>query len=230
MFRKYETVLFDIDDTLLDFYACGKAALRRAFAWHELEFHDADFAAYLTISNRLWREMELGNLNQQTVLDTRFVELFQKLGYSDVDTVQFERDYRQLLSEEHEMTPGALDIMQYLHGKGYRIYLVSNSEAETQFQRIRLCGIEPYIQGIFTPDLVGFQKPMPQFFRFCFEQIPDFDLKRTMIVGDSLTSDMEGGNRVGIATCWYHPNTRKNPLQIPYDYEIINFEELKKIL
>ena len=230
MLKKYETVLFDIDDTLLDFHACGKAALRRAFLWHGLEFHEEDFATYLSISNRLWREMEQGTISQQTVLTTRFVELFQVLGYTQIDTVQFGLDYQELLSEEHELMPGALDIVQYLYGKGYRIYLVSNSEAETQFQRIRLCGMKPYIQGIFTADLVGFQKPTPQFFHFCFQQIPDFDRKKTIIIGDSLTSDIAGGNCVEIATCWYHPRTRKNPLQIPYDYEIIHFEELKKIL
>lgn len=227
---KYEIVLFDIDDTLLDFPACGKAALRHSFAWHGLEFQDEYFTAYLKISNRLWHEMELGNLSQQEVLDTRFIELFQELETPDVDVIQFEQDYRQLLSEQHETTPGALEIIQYLHDKGCRIYLVSNSEAETQFQRIRRSGIAPYVQNLFTADMAGFQKPASQFFRFCFERIPEFDPERTMIVGDSLTADMAGGNNAGIATCWYHPHTMKNPLQIPYDYEILHFEELKKII
>lgn len=227
---KYEIVLFDIDDTLLDFPACGKASLRRCFDWHGLPFEDACFDAYLRVSTHLWREMELGHLTQKEVLETRFVDLFRELAISDVDIVQFEKDYRLLLSEEHITTPGALEIIRYLQGKGCRIYLVSNSEAETQVERIRRSGIAPYIQGMFTADMVGSQKPAPQFFRYCFERIPDFDAARTIIVGDSLTSDMAGGSRAGIATCWYHPHTMKNPLQIPYDYEILNFEELKKII
>lgn len=227
---KYEIVLFDIDDTLLDFPACGKASLRRCFERHGRKFEDAYFDAYLRVSTHLWREMELGHLTQKEVLETRFVDLFRELEMPDIDDVQFEKDYRELLSEEHITTPGALDIMQYLHGKGCRIYLVSNSEAETQVERIRRSGIAQYIQGMFTADMVGSQKPALQFFRYCFERIPDFDAARTIIVGDSLTSDMAGGNRAGIATCWYHPHTMKNPQQIPYDYEILNFEELKKII
>lgn len=228
--RDYRIVLFDIDDTLLDFPACGKAALRHTFAWHGLEFQDVYFSAYLKISNQLWQEMEQGMRSQREVLNTRFVALFQTLGISGIDAVQFERDYRQLLAEEHQMTPGALEIVQYLHKKGRRIYLVSNSESETQFARIQRCGIAPYIQAIFTADMAGYQKPTRQFFQFCFARIPTFTAEHTIIVGDSLTSDIAGGNRAGIATCWYHPHTMKNPLQIPYDYEILNFEELKKII
>lgn len=44
--------------------------------------------------------------------------------------------------------------------------------------------------------------------------------ENVLIVGDSLTSDIQGGADYGIHTCWFNPNRKENKLGIKPTYEI----------
>jgi 2-haloacid dehalogenase len=51
-----------------------------------------------------------------------------------------------------------------------------------------------------------------------------------MIVGDSLTSDMQGGLNYGVDTCWFNPGGRPNRLGRAVRFEIGRLVELLEIL
>lgn len=112
----------------------------------------------------------------------------------------------------------------------YDLYVVTNGVEATQRNRLKLSGLDRFMKDIFVSEAVGYQKPQTEFFDYCFQRIPDFQREKTMIIGDSLTSDIQGGNNAGIAACWFNPAGKHNTPGLRIDREIRNLRELKDFL
>ena len=95
---------------------------------------------------------------------------------------------------------------------------------------MRDSGIAHYFQDIFISERIGADKPKKEFFDRCFARIPGFDRAQAMIIGDSLTSDIRGGNNAGIQTCWFNPKHKPRRPDIHVDYEIDALMELPQLL
>lgn len=221
-------LFFDLDDTLLDFHKAEAWALRQALRRSGIEPTDAIAARYSEINQRQWELLEEKKLTREQVLIRRFQLLFQELGVnaSCEDTQQC---YENMLAKGHDFMPGAPELLETLKGD-YQLYLVSNGTAVVQDCRLRDSGIERYFQGIFISERVGVDKPQKEFFDRSFATIPNFDPDQAMIIGDSLTSDIRGGNNAGIRTCWYNPKHKPRRADIPVDYEIEDLLELPRLL
>lgn len=221
-------LFFDLDDTLLDFHKAEAWALRQALRHSGIEPTDAIAARYSEINQSQWELLEEQKLTRDQVLVRRFQLLFQELGVH-ASCEETQRCYENMLAKGHDFMPGALELLETLKGR-YPLYLVSNGTAMVQDCRLRDSGIEPYFQGIFISERVGADKPQKEFFDRCFAAIPAFDPEQAMIVGDSLTSDIRGGNNAGIRTCWYNPKHKPRRADIHVDYEISDLMELPKLL
>lgn len=223
-----KTVLFDLDDTLLDFHKAEAIALRQTLIALELEPEETTIARYSEINAAQWRLLEEGKLTREQVLTRRFAILFEELGV-ERSSAQAKEIYEHLLGVGHYFIPGAPEILEVLAPQ-YDLYLVSNGTATVQESRLESAGIKPYFKDIFISQLVGFDKPQKEFFDRCFAQIPNFVREDAVIVGDSLTSDMRGGINAGIRTCWFNPHRKPRREEIPVDYEIGALSELPALL
>lgn len=221
-------LLFDLDDTLLDFHKAEAWALRQALRRNGVEPTDAIAARYSEINQSQWELLEEQKITRQQVLVRRFQLLFQELGV-DASCEETQECYEHMLAKGHDFMPGAQELLETLKGK-YELYLVSNGTAMVQDARLRDSGIEKYFKGIFISERVGVDKPQKEFFDRSFATISDFDPSQAMIVGDSLTSDIRGGNNAGIRTCWYNPKHKPRRADIHVDYEIAELMELPKLL
>lgn len=221
-------LFFDLDDTLLDFHKAEAWALRQALIQSGIEPTDAIVARYSEINQSQWELLEEKKLTREQVLIRRFRLLFQELGvHASCEDTQ--HCYENLLAKGHDFMPGAPELLELLKGR-YQLYLVSNGTAMVQDCRLRDSGIEQYFQGVFISERIGVDKPQKEFFDRSFATIPDFDPSQAMIVGDSLTSDIRGGNNAGIQTCWYNPKHKPRRADIHVDYEISDLMELPKLL
>lgn len=225
---KKKFLLFDADRTLLDFAASEKKALAKTFAEYHLPFTDAVYQWHLVNNAKLWQDYEKGLIDRHTVLYTRFVRLFAQFGYGG-DGVAFEDSYRHNLDHACEVFPEVPEVVQTL-SKAHDLYIVTNGVASTQEIRIADSGLKPYLKDIFISERLGSQKPQKEFFDQCFARIPDFDPKLAIIIGDSLTSDIKGGNNAGIETCWFNPHGEENHTDAKVDYEIRSLKELYALL
>lgn len=226
--KTYQTLLFDVDDTLLDFGAAEKAALRMLFDDQNIPLTDEIEAHYKKINQGLWRVFEEGSIDRDEVLNTRYSLLFKEYG-QEVDGALMEMKYRYYLEEGHQLIDGAFELISDLH-KQYDLYIVTNGVSRTQDKRLRASGLFPFFRDIFVSEDTGFHKPMKEYFDYVFARIPDFSLQQGLIIGDSLSSDIKGGQLAGLDTCWYNPERKPNHTEIVPTYEIQRLEELYPIL
>lgn len=222
------TIFFDIDGTLMDFKAAEHAAFCRAMEQHHIPEGEARYPRYSAFNRSLWDALERGNITRDELLDHRYPDFF-KLEQISADPRAFERSYRKNLSEEHILKDHAIEILEYLFPK-YSLHIVTNGIAATQHSRIDGAGIRKFFQNIFISEEIGFSKPDPRFFRHALSAAGNPPSENVLIIGDSLTSDMLGGFRSGLKTCWIHDeDTSKTPAH-PLNYEINSLAELRKFL
>ncbi|HDR7763348.1 MULTISPECIES: YjjG family noncanonical pyrimidine nucleotidase [Bacillus cereus group] len=226
--KKYKILLFDVDDTLLDFQKAEKSALRMLFEEKGMSLTSEIEAQYKKINKSLWTAFEEGEINRDEVVNTRFSILFKEYG-EEVDGILFENNYRSYLEEGNQLMEGALQFINQIQSE-YDLYIVTNGISKTQDKRLRNAGLHALFQDIFVSEDTGYQKPMKEYFDYVFERIPNFVPEEGLIIGDSLSADMKGGYVAGIDTCWFNPERKLNDSGIIPTYEVHNFEELYALL
>ncbi len=226
--KKYNILLFDLDDTILDFTKGEKAALSELFEEMHVESVTDFMSDYAVINKSLWTDMENGKIERDYILNNRFYMLFKKHG-TEVDGKEIEKKYRYYLDLQHEYIDGAEEILKDLC-RDCRVYLITNGVSATQFKRIRDAKLEGSFKEVFVSEDIGYQKPAKEFFEAAIKKIPDFELKKALVIGDSLTADIKGGISAGIDTCWFNPNKIENLTDIKPDYEISSLLEIYNVL
>ena len=58
----------------------------------------------------------------------------------------------------------------------------------------------------------------------------DISKNEVLMIGDSLSSDIQGGTNFEIDTCWYNPNKVENKTSLKPTYEVCSLKELKNLL
>lgn len=224
----FEFLFIDLDDTILDFKMQEDVAIVKTLTEAGVDPTEEICQRYSRINKEHWARMEKGEIDRNQVLFGRFQVLFAELGV-DADWEKAALSYMENLSAGHYFLPGAEEAVKSL-SKKYRLFLASNGTAKVQEKRIKSAGIATYFEGIFISQNIGINKPDKGFFDYCFARIPGFDPKKAMIIGDSPSSDMLGGQNAGIATCWVNPSHRKYSRDVLPDYEIENLTQLEELL
>ena len=224
----FEYLFLDLDDTILDFQKAEHIALGKTLQSFGLEPEEHVLKRYNLSNKAHWEALERKELTREQVLVGRFQMLFAEMGIT-VEPVSVARAYEDHLSIGHYFLPGAEEAVKSL-SKKYKLYLASNGTAKVQAGRLKSADISKYFQKIFVSEELGADKPDKRYFDRCAEQIPDFDPQKTMIVGDSLTSDIQGGINAGLHTCWINPDHKKNTTAIQPEYELESLSQLEAFI
>lgn len=226
---RYDFILFDADDTLLDFGKAEDAALKQVFAEFDLPLTEEIRQGYLDINHGLWKALEKGEIEKPQVLARRFQDTFEKFGIPGPTDGSFEKRYQILLGEGAYLVDGAVELLNELKQE-FRLAIVTNGVTATQTNRLRLCGLDRIIPDVFISEKIGVAKPQAGFFDAVFAELGQPERSRVLIVGDSLTSDMRGGEIAGIDSCWYNPKGKPNDTDVRPTYEIRDLAELRSIV
>ena len=225
-----KVILWDIDATLLDFLAAEKAAIRFCFSKYNLgECTDEMLARYSVINKKYWEMLERGEMSKADILVNRFREFFASEGIETECEKEFNDSYQVALGDTICFRDNGYELVKKLQGR-YRQFVVTNGTFVAQERKLRKSGIGELVEEAFISDLIGFEKPSIEFFDYVFEKIGEYDKNEVLIIGDSLTSDMQGGNNAGIVCCWYNPNHLENTKNVKIDYEIEDLWQLEEIL
>ena len=225
---KYETILFDADGTLFDFIKSESVSVREAFLSFGISVDDAIVDDYSAINDSLWKMLERGEIEKQVLLYRRFEILCEKYGFS-CDAKLVAKAYMDRLSEKIYFIDGAQELCKSLCGIA-KLYIVTNGVEFIQKNRYAKSGLDKYFSGIFISGEIGSEKPSVDYFEYVAKHIPDFKKDKTVIVGDSLTSDIKGGIAYGIDTCWYNPAQRPMPQDMDITCNASSFEDVYRFV
>ena len=212
--QKYSVILFDVDDTLLDFPKTERAALCEAFMLSKIELDDEKIKVYQKINYELWRALERNEITRDELMVRRISDFADVYGF-DIDAEKTAQDYLLALGSRVFFIEGARELLAALYGK-VKLYIVTNGLACVQHSRYKLSGFDKIFDGMFISQEIGANKPDTRFFEYVAEHIDGFEKERALIVGDSQTSDIAGGIAFGIDTCWYSPSNARAKFEPTY--------------
>lgn len=226
--RKYQTLLFDLDDTLLDFGVARLAAHRASCEAHGHGFDDELYKRFNEINDELWKAYEEGKIPQTQVRQSRHERLFKERGHV-VDGAAFDATYSHHLAQGFHPIAGSIDLIAGL-ARTHALYIVSNGVSTIQASRLAGSGLRPHFKDVFVSEAIGAQKPHKAFFDHVVGKIPAFEHSKALIIGDSLSADIAGGNAAGIDTCWFNPAGKPNASGHRPTYEVRSYVELQAIV
>ena len=226
--KKYEWLLFDADDTLLDFKLGEHRAITATLADAGLPTDDEVIATYSRINDNLWKMLERGEVTKDRLKVLRFTQFCEHYGF-DCDGVALAESYVENLKKQTVLLDGAEDVCRALYGK-YKMYIITNGIEAVQTARFGGCAIKEYFEKCYISDAIGVAKPKKGFFDAVAADIEGFEPSRALVIGDSLTSDIKGGVEYGIDTCWLNPTGKEVPDGTDITYVIGDIRELLGIL
>ena len=226
---KYKFLLFDLDHTLLDFDAAEDIALTQLLEEEGVEDIQAYKDYYVPMNKDLWKDLEQKKITKAKLINTRFAKLFAHFGIEKDGAYLAER-YQFFLSKQGQTFPGVEDLLKKLISKGYELYAATNGITYIQTGRLEQSGIAPFFKEIFISEQLHTQKPDAEFYEKIGTRIPNFDKNQTLMIGDSLSADIQGGNNAGIDTIWYNPHHLENKTLAHPTYEVDSYQALLNCL
>ena len=173
----------------------------------------------------LFKELELKKITKQELVNTRFSKLFKRFGI-EKDGSYLANRYQFYLAQQGQVFSGAVELLDILIDRGYELYAATNGITAIQTGRLAQSGLAPYFNQVFISEQLQTQKPDAQFYEKIGQQITGFDKEKALMIGDSLTADIQGGNNAGIDTIWYNPHHLVNKTGAQPTYEVHSYQDL----
>jgi 2-haloacid dehalogenase len=228
MKKHYPWLWFDADNTLFDYNKAETTALLKSFQLFNLRFEEGYMDSYRRINQDLWHSLERQEIKPE-VLRVRRFELFLEDIKMTASVEQLAATYIEQLGLCFDLVDGAYEVLNTLHAKS-KIAIITNGLTAVQRSRLGLSPIKPFISELIISEEIGAAKPHAAFFDTAFERTGNPPKSDVLIIGDSLSSDMQGGLNYGIDTCWFNPQGVPRPVDLKLTYEINHLRELLEIV
>ncbi len=225
--KKYTTIYFDLDNTILDFTATEYRAIKQLLILHNLPHSDDIIAKYSGINQSWWERFEKGEIKKEEIFAGRFKTFLEHFGF-DGDPQKMADDYFGLLAAGHDIIKDADIVVKELKKRGYIICITTNGVSKTQYRRIDECGLKEYFDYVFVSEDAGHQKPDVEYFEYAMSNSHEQDKSKIIVIGDSLSSDILGGINFGVDTCWFNPKGKASTIKPTY--QIANIMQILDIL
>ena len=225
----YKFLLFDLDHTLLDFDAAEDVALTHLLKEEGVEEIQVYKDYYVPMNKALWKDLDQKKISKQELVNTRFSRLFAHFGVEKDGAYLAER-YQFFLSKQGQIFPGVEDLLKNLIHQGYELYAATNGITTIQAGRLEQSGIATFFKENFISEQLHTQKPDAAFYEKIGARISNFDKKYALMIGDSLSADIQGGNNAGIDTIWYNPHHLENKSLAQPTYVVHSYKDLLNCL
>lgn len=225
----YDTLLIDIDNTLLNFKAAEEIAFKELLHELKIPYSEELKKHYHSINKKLWIDYENGVIESNVISEERFARSLKE--YNPPYTgLELDARFRYYIEENNVLMPNALEMLEHVSSNGYQLGIVTNGVASSQYKRLEYAGIKDMFEVIGISSEIGTAKPHLPFFTSVFNGFDSIDLSKTIILGDSLYADIQGGINANIATCWYNPYFVENDTDIKPTYEVHDLMEFLEIV
>jgi len=215
--KKYKAILFDADETLLDFKESERHAFYQTAAHWNVRCDERLLQQYSKSNKEAWLMFERGEISKDRLTIYRFERFFEREGLK-FDPSKWNEYYKKRLGDTGFLLKGAKEIIEFARNH-FEIFIVTNGISSVQHNRLKKAGITDEFSRIFISEELGSQKPCKEYFEAVFQDI-SYSKDEVLLIGDSLTSDIAGGIGYGIDTCfinWDHIDADKQPTYIVHD-------------
>ena len=223
---KYQYLLIDNDNTLMDFNAAEAKALIDVLNTYDLPTDAATVQAYHEINDALWKALERGETTQPQLKVERFRQLLRHLNRDGIDPAVMGAAYAANLGNHADLLPGAEDFIRALHGK-VRMALVSNGVSAIQRSRLAKCPLTPLFDAIVISEEVGAAKPDPKLLHVAMDLLGCTDKSQAVMIGDSLTADIPAAVNAGVDSIFF---SLKGKTSDAATYTAFSYDEALRIL
>ncbi len=227
--KRYDTILFDMDDTLFDFRRSEREALKKTMLLRGLEPDEEKLDRYREISEGLWRRFDRGEVAAEWLTVERFAQFARELGHRG-DPAAWNKEHAEYIGRECWLMSGAEELCRDLFSAGCRLFIVTNGMGISQRNRLAASPVAPLFAGMFVSRDMGTRKPDSAYFQMVFQKAGDTDLRRTVIVGDGLLSDIQGGINAGIDSIWFNPAKMENTSAVQPSYQVHTLRQAGDII
>lgn len=250
--RKYDIILWDVDGTLLNFLQSEKWALTETFCSYGIEIDDEIIAVYSAINDSLWKQLERGEISREQVQKGRFVQLFKELmpggrlegkkvhaeSICKIELTEFQKKFITNLGSVFFYMEDSISLCKKLKEEGFLQYIITNGVEWPQRNKLHLSGFDEVMEELYISEVIGYNKPDVRFFEGCFKQMMKkqnlqedrIDLRRILVIGDSMTSDMKGAENAGLDSCLYAPGKTTDEKPGNVTYQIASLWDVEELL
>lgn len=225
----YKQIIFDVDDTLIDFAVTEDFALHKLFNAHHWHLTTDLQRRYNTYNQGLWRQLERGKITYNQLSEMVFSNFIRDNFNIEIDGNAIMNEYRSYFGQTHKLLPGVRDTLDFAKKNGYKLTILSNGETYMQSHRLELAKIKNYFSLIVTSEEAGFSKPDSRVFDYFFN-LTEISVAETIFFGDGLQSDILGAKNYGLDCIWYNHRHRKNTLNLKPLLEVTTYPQLVKFL
>lgn len=222
---KYQWILFDADETI--FHFDNFAGLTNMFARYDVSFTQSDFDEYQSLNMSLWGKYQNGQINAEQLQTRRFKHWSDQL---NVSATELNAQFLDSMAEICKTLPGAIELIAYLHQSNIKMGIITNGFAQLQQIRLERTGFQSYFSPVVISELVGAAKPNTLIFQHAFEKMDSPDKAQVLMVGDTLESDILGGNDFGFDTCWLNHHNQSHTKEITPTHQVKTLSELLGLL
>ena len=221
-------VLLDLDNTIIDFNECARRAIMDIFQKLGFHYDDNVFNTFLTENVKIWKRLELGEIDKPYLRANRWNIILNRLGI-DYDGTIIEERFENGVALGAYPVEGAYELLDYLYDK-YDLYVVSNGLKFVQESRVKIGKYDKYFKALFLSEDIGVQKPDIRFFQHCHEKLGFPQKGEIILIGDSLSADIKGGNDFGIDTIWFNIHGDENKTDVTPTYIVNKLKEIEDII
>ncbi len=227
--KKYNTIIFDLDDTLIDNTKACKYAFKKVLEYLNIPYRDELFYKFLHHDNEYWLNWGKGLMKVPDYLEndlekkrtylraTRFLKFFNISSFEEGITLN--NIYCDNLGIDIEEIDGAIELLDYLSTK-YKIAIATNGPYKAALNKVNSTRIKKYIKDIFCSENIGFSKPKSAFWDYVLARLNE-PRDKILLIGDSISTDVASGNINNFDTVWYNPNHETPTDKFKPTYEII---------
>lgn len=226
---KYTYLLFDADDTLFDFPKASSRAFEKMCRVHGIPFTPEVYRLYHEINLELWSAFDRGEVTKEFVTLERYVRFLKALNLRR-NPAACNQDYLAALGEGVYPLPHAETVCRELRDRGHRMYIITNAVASVQRSRLRGSVFAELFEAAFISEEAGAAKPSKAYFDYVRRQLPAMTEKNALVIGDSLSTDIQGANNAGLPCCWFNPEKKARREGLRVDYEIRDLRELLELV
>jgi HAD superfamily hydrolase (TIGR02253 family) len=224
-------ILFDLDNTLIDFMGMKRAASDAAaramiaagadFTFSQSEAGDILFGQYVENieGNTVFEDFLREHHRQKLRLDQHAVDRI---------TAAAVNSYLDAKRQRMQPYPGVRRTLIELVRRGLRLGVLTDAPRFKAYQRLDAAGLTDFFDFVLTTTDHGKIKPDPKPFQVALERL-NMAPQKCLMVGDWPERDIAGGRNVGMKTAWAKWGTTDPFADVDADFKLDSFSELLKV-